>query len=159
MSARDNRRMGPDLLLKVELPSDPSMLCVVRGAMERLTETFGFSAPEVRSVTRAVDEALTNIMRHSYGGAVDRRIEVSCSRVSKKERVQGGQGFEVRLVDYGPKIDKAKLRGRKLEEIKPGGLGLHFIRQSMDVVEFKRARGTNVLRLVKYLQAEKLEGT
>ncbi len=42
------------------------MLCVVRGAMERLTEAFGFSEPDCRSVTRAVDEALTNIMRHSY---------------------------------------------------------------------------------------------
>jgi serine/threonine-protein kinase RsbW len=157
MSLRDNRQMGPDLLLKVELPSDPSMLCVVRGAMERLTETFGFSASEVRSVTRAVDEALTNIMRHSYGGKLDRRIELSCLRVAKKPRAQGGEGFEVRLVDDGPKIDPAKLRGRKLEEIKPGGLGLHFIRQSMDVVEFKRARGTNVLRLVKYLQTEKRE--
>jgi serine/threonine-protein kinase RsbW len=151
--------MGPELLLKVELPSDPSMLCVVRGAMERLTETFGFSAPEVRSVTRAVDEALTNIMRHSYGGKLDRRIELSCLRVSKRPRAQGGQGFEVRLVDTGPKIDKTKLRGRKLEEIKPGGLGLHFIRQSMDIVEFKRTGDTNVLRLVKYLQPEKLEGT
>lgn len=157
MSPRGKWRMGPDLLLKVELPSDPSMLCVVRGAMERLTETFGFSAPEVRSVTRAVDEALTNIMRHSYGGKLDRRIELSCLRVSKKQRAQGGEGFEVRLVDYGPKIDPAKLRGRKLDEIKPGGLGLHFIRQSMDVVEFSRARGTNVLRLVKYLQSEKQE--
>ncbi|MGC1906396.1 MAG: ATP-binding protein [Candidatus Acidiferrum sp.] len=157
MSPRDNWRMGPDLLLKVELPSDPSMLCVVRGAMERLTETFGFSASEVRSVTRAVDEALTNIMRHSYGGKLDRRIELSCLRVSKRQRVPSGQGFEVRLVDYGPKIDPAKLRGRKLDEIKPGGLGLHFIRQSMDIVEFKRARGTNVLRLVKYLQSEKRE--
>jgi anti-sigma regulatory factor (Ser/Thr protein kinase) len=125
--------------------------------MERLTETFGFSASEVRSVTRAVDEALTNIMRHSYGGKLDRRIELSCLRVSKQRRGPSGHGFEVRLVDYGPKIDPAKLRGRKLDEIKPGGLGLHFIRQSMDIVEFKRARGTNVLRLVKYLQSEKRE--
>jgi anti-sigma regulatory factor (Ser/Thr protein kinase) len=125
--------------------------------MERLTETFGFSASEVRSVTRAVDEALTNIMRHSYGGKLDRRIELSCLRVSKQQRVTSGQGFEVRLVDYGPKINPAKLRGRKLDEIKPGGLGLHFIRQSMDIVQFKRARGANVLRLVKYLQPERRE--
>ena len=151
--------MSADLLLKVELPSDPGMLCVVRGAMERLTEVFGFSAPEVRSVTRAVDEALTNIMRHSYGGTAgppDRAFLLA--RVQAAART-GGQGFEVRLVDYGPKIDPAKLRGRKLDEIKPGGLGLHFIRQSMDIVEFKRARGANVLRLVKYLQAEKQDGT
>jgi anti-sigma regulatory factor (Ser/Thr protein kinase) len=157
MSLKVNDRMAQGQLLRVELLSDPSMLCVVRAAMERLTEAFGFSAPEVRSVTRAVDEALTNIMRHSYGGALDRRIEVSCLRVTKK-RANSEEGFEVRLVDYGPKIDPAKLRGRKLEEIKPGGLGLHFIRQSMDIVEFRRARGANVLRLVKYLSPEGQNG-
>jgi anti-sigma regulatory factor (Ser/Thr protein kinase) len=149
--------MSRELLLKVELLSNPSMLCVVRGAMERLTETFGFSAPESRSVTRAVDEALTNIMRHSYGGKLDRRIELSCTRVPKRRGASDGEGdgFEVLLVDDGPKVDPAKMRGRKLDEIKPGGLGLHFIRQSMDVVEFKREGSSNVLRLVKYLPATK----
>ena len=149
--------MSRDLLLKVELRSDPSMLCVVRAAMERLTEELGFSDPEVRSVTRAIDEALTNIMRHSYGGALNRRIELSCLRVAKG-RARSEESFEVRLVDYGPKIDPAKLRGRKLDEIKPGGLGLHFILQSMDIVEFRRARGANVLRLVKYLSPEGRDG-
>jgi anti-sigma regulatory factor (Ser/Thr protein kinase) len=147
--------MSRDLLLKVELRSDPSMLCVVRAAMERLTETFGFSAPECRSVTRAVDEALTNIMRHSYGGQSDRPIELICHRVPKRSGKPGGEGFEVLLSDRGPAVDPEKLRGRRLDEIKPGGLGLHFIRQSMDVVEFKRAQGANLLRLIKYLEAEK----
>ena len=44
------------------------------------------------------------------------------------------------------------------DDIKPGGLGLHFIRQSMDIVEFRRARGANVLRLVKYLSQEGRHG-
>jgi|SRR5450631_3010377 serine/threonine-protein kinase RsbW len=145
--------MSGELLVKVVLRSDPSMLCVVRGAMERLTETFGFTPAECRSVTRAVDEAITNIMRHSYGGQVDRPIEMVCERVPK--RPDTGDGFEVLLSDQGPAVDPSKLRGRRLDEIKPGGLGLHFIRQSMDVVEFKRSDGTNHLRLVKYLQPEK----
>jgi anti-sigma regulatory factor (Ser/Thr protein kinase) len=157
MKPKENHRMAGGRLLRVELPSDPSMLCVVRGAIERLTEAFGFSEPEVRSVTRAVDEALTNIMRHSYGGALNRRIEVSCLRVAKKSAANA-EGFEIRLVDYGPKIDPEKLRGRRLDEIKPGGLGLHFIRQSMDIVEFKRDRGANVLRLVKFLPQEGRHG-
>src|ERR1700730_5978050 len=147
--------MSGDLLLKVELRSDPSMLCVVRGAMERLTETFGFSPADCRSVTRAVDEAITNIMRHSYGGQLDRPIELLWHRVPKRPGNAGGEGFEVVLTDRGPAVDPAKLRGRRLDEIKPGGLGLHFIRQSMDVVEFKREQGTNQLRLIKYLQSEK----
>jgi anti-sigma regulatory factor (Ser/Thr protein kinase) len=56
------------------------------------------------------------------------------------------------LCDQGPAIDPAKLRGRRLDEIKPGGLGLHFIRQSMDTVEYQRAGRINQFRLVKYLQ-------
>jgi serine/threonine-protein kinase RsbW len=145
--------MSADLLLKMELQSDPSMLCVVRGAMERLTEVLGFPAPQRRSVTRAVDEAITNIMRHCYRGRLDQPIGVECRRIAPARG--SGDGLEVLLTDRGPAVDPEKLRGRKLEEIKPGGLGLHFIRQSMDVVKFSRARGTNQLRLVKYLQLVK----
>ena len=57
----------------------------------------------------------------------------------------------------GQRIDTAKLCGRKLDEIRPGGLGLHFIRQAMDTVEFTRVGRTNQLRLVKYLQPAKLD--
>ena len=54
----------------------------------------------------------------------------------------------------GEPADPAKMRGRSLEEIKPGGLGLHFIHESMDVVEFSRTADRNQLRLVKYLRPE-----
>ncbi len=145
--------MSEDLLLKLELLSDPSLLCVVRAAMERLTEVFGFSAAECRSVTRAVDEALTNIMRHAYGGQPGRPIEMICRHLPQRRAAAGGgDGLEIVLCDRGPAVDPAKLRGRRLDEIKPGGLGLHFIRQSMDTVEFTRTRGVNRLRLIKYLQ-------
>jgi len=149
--------MSGDLLLKLELRSDPSLLSVVRGAMERLTEVFGFSPPECRSVTRAVDEALTNIIRHCYRGKLDQPIEVACSRVQGRVASLRRAGLEILLSDRGPAVDPAKLRGRRLDEIKPGGLGLHFIRQSMDTVEFKRMRGMNQLRLVKYAQPGKPE--
>ena len=68
---------GEGFLLKLEFHSDPQLLSVVRGALERLTEVFGFSPPDRRSVTRAVDEALTNIMRHCYNGRTDQPIQLS----------------------------------------------------------------------------------
>lgn len=138
------------LLLKLQLHSDPKLLCVVRGALERLTEVLGFSAADCRSVTRAVDEALTNIIRHCYGGRLDQPIEVSCRRLA--HRPAPTEGLEILLSDRGPAVDPAKLRGRRLDEIKPGGLGLHFIRQSMDTVEYQRTRGINYFRMVKYLR-------
>jgi serine/threonine-protein kinase RsbW len=139
--------------MKLTLPSDPSLLCAVRGAVERLTEAFGFSAEECRAVTRAVDEALTNIIRHAYCGKSDRPIELSFRSVPGKTDHKADAGLEILLCDCGPEIDREKWCGRALDEVRPGGLGLHFIQQSMDVVEYKRAKETNCLRLVKYMAA------
>jgi serine/threonine-protein kinase RsbW len=150
-----NGDSSSSLLLRLELQSDPSLLCAVRGAVERLTESFGFSAPDCRAVTRAVDEALTNIIRHSYKGRPDRPIEIFFSSVHRKANDKSSEGLEILLCDRGPSIERARLCIRELAEVKPGGLGLHFIQQSMDVVEFKRAKGTNRLRLVKYVRAAK----
>jgi serine/threonine-protein kinase RsbW len=162
-SARKNasklREAGLDsnLLLKLELTSNPNLLSVVRGAVERLTEAFGFSAEDGRAVTRAVDEALTNIIRHAYGGALDRPIELTF-RVTEQHGQsdpESDDGLEIVMSDHGPEVDSDKFCGRELHDVKPGGLGLHFIRESMDVVEFKRTDGANSLRLVKYLRAPK----
>lgn len=152
-----NGDLSRGLLLRLELPSDPSLLCAVRGAVERLTESFGFSAPECRAVTRAVDEALTNIIRHAYSGRADRPIEMLFRSVHPQANAKAGDGLEIMLCDRGPAIKRDQLCMRALEEVRPGGLGLHFIQQSMDIVEYKRANGTNRLRLVKYVRAPKQE--
>src|SRR5262245_41363251 len=106
--------MSRELLLKLELRSDPNMLCVIRGAMERLTETFGFAAAECRSITRAVDEAITNIMRHAYKNQPGRPIELVVHKVASRTAGKRGNGFEVLLCDRGPAVDPTKLRGRRL---------------------------------------------
>src|SRR5580693_1699708 len=152
-----NGDLSRGLLLRLELPSDPSLLCAVRGAVERLTESFGFSAPDCRAVTRAVDEALTNIIRHAYNGRPDKPIEMFFRSVHGQADRKTSEGLEILLCDRGPSIKRAQLCMRALEEVKPGGLGLHFIQQSMDIVEYKRAHGTNRLRLVKYVRAPKRE--
>jgi serine/threonine-protein kinase RsbW len=38
--------------------------------------------------------------------------------------------------------------------VRPGGLGLHFIRETMDEVEFSHIDGKNRLRLVKIIHAQ-----
>jgi anti-sigma regulatory factor (Ser/Thr protein kinase) len=150
-----NGHLSRGLLLRLELSSDPGLLCAVRGAVERLTESFGFSAPDCRAVTRAVDEALTNIIRHAYSGRPDRPIEMFFRSVQREANHKAVEGLEILLCDRGPAIKPDQLCMRALEEVRPGGLGLHFIQQSMDIVEYRRANGTNRLRLVKYIRAPK----
>ena len=137
-------------LLQMELRSNPETLCVVRGALAQLTEKLGFPAPECRAVVLGVDEALTNIIRHAYAGHADRPIEISFRRVHASSCGATGEALEIVLEDRGKKVDRAKLCGRALEDVKPGGLGLHFIRESMDAVEFRRRNGRNQLRLIKF---------
>jgi serine/threonine-protein kinase RsbW len=147
--------LSRDLLLKIELLSDPKALYVVRGAVERLAETVGFAGAECRSVVRAVDEALTNIMRHCYCGRVDQPIELYFRRLGWHSKAGGKKGLEILLCDRGPAVDQSKLRARRPSELRPGGLGLQFIREAMDSVGYKRVGHTNRLRLVKYLPSEK----
>lgn len=128
------------------------MLCVVRAALGQLTETLGFSPEECRAVVLAVDEALTNVIRHAYLGKPDRPIEASFRRIQVPGDAGLRDALEIVLTDSGVRVRGEELRGRSLDEVKPGGLGLHFIRESMDIIEFRAHNGKNHLHLVKFLQ-------
>jgi len=141
------------MLLKLELRSNPEALCLVRATMERAAEVLHFPEADTRAIVRSVDEALANVLRHAYRGRGGLPIEVSCSRLRRKGIKAGQPGIEIVLQDQGLAANPEKFKGRSLDEIRPGGLGLHFIRQSMDEVEFSRKKGKNQLRMVKYLSA------
>ncbi len=140
-----------ELLLKLQLESNPQALGLVRAAVERATELLHFPEEESRAVVRSVDEALANVIRHAYRGESGHPIEVTCRHLHKTQNDVCTTGLEIVLQDSGAPVDPRKMKGRPLDEVRPGGLGLHFMRQSMDEVEFSRKKGKNQLRLVKYL--------
>jgi serine/threonine-protein kinase RsbW len=145
------------LLLKIELRSKPEMLCVVRNALGQIAAMQGFSEAECREVVLAVDEALTNIIRHAYLGDAEQPIEASFRRIHASSDSESGDALEIVLEDRGVTADPEKMCGRALEDVKPGGLGLHFIRECMDTVEFSHSNGRNQLTLRKFLHAHKSE--
>jgi serine/threonine-protein kinase RsbW len=142
------------LLFRMELQSNPEMLCVVRNALGELAAKLGFSETECRAVVLAVDEAMTNIIRHAYLGNAERPIEASFRRIQVAGAGKSGDALEIVLQDSGVTVNPEKMCGRALEDVRPGGLGLHFIRESMDTVEFSRSNGKNQLRMVKILHAK-----
>ncbi|HXD90486.1 MAG TPA: ATP-binding protein [Candidatus Binataceae bacterium] len=144
-------------LLRLELVSNPEMLCVVRSTMMRLTEELGFPAEECRALTRAVDEALANIIRHAYDDRPGQPIELLCRRLQPRTGGTQRPGLEIVLLDRGAAADRKKLCGRSLDDVRPGGLGLHFIQDGVDVMEYRSQAGENRLRLVKYLPAAQSE--
>jgi anti-sigma regulatory factor (Ser/Thr protein kinase) len=96
-------------------------------------------------------------MRHSYQGRPDQPIEIRLNRLERPTNAGAEQGVEILLFDSGPAVDTTKLEARPLDEVRPGGLGLHIIRGSMDTVEYKREGQLNQLRLVKYTESSKGE--
>ena len=134
------------LTLKLWVPSDPQILCVVRSAVERFAALAGFSEEDCRSITLALDEAMTNIIRHAYGNRHDQAIELRC-RVNQ-------ENVEFVLLDRGESVPAEKIRGRPLEEVRPGGLGTHIIAQIMDRVSYEPLPGGNQWKLVKHLPSK-----
>ena len=148
--------------MTLHMRSDPEALCVVRAMLQRAAEVLQFPETDSRAIVLSVDEALANVIRHAYEGRQGLPIEINCRRLWTGSDSALPYGVEIVIKDSGMAADPQKLRGRPLEEIRPGGLGIHFMKQSMDIVEFSRVDGKNLLRMVKYLAhskpEEKLEG-
>ena len=138
-------------LLRLELPSNPEILSVVRSAVTSLAKNMGFADEESRALTRAVDEALANIICHAYDNRRGQPIEILCRRIDAQPDSGEAPGLEIVLEDHGPAVDCKNFCGRPLDDVRPGGLGMHFIQSGVDLAEYSRRAWKNRLRLVKYL--------
>ena len=127
--------------LKLELPSHPQVLSVVRSAVQEFAVVVGFNQEECRSIILAVDEALTNIIRHAYQDRYDQTIELTCRRLGPDLGSGPGtpvdqvcDGLEFVLTDCGRPATQEQMKGRDLDDVRPGGLGIHLMTQIMDEV-------------------------
>ncbi len=132
----------------IQICSQPSYLPVVRAALGKLCENIGFDGDTAGQVVLSVDEALTNIIRHACGGDPDQVIEIEFFPCCDP----GHEGLEIILRDYGKAIDPDQIKPRDLDEVRPGGLGLHIMKECMDIVEYTQAEGGGTrLRMFKNL--------
>ena len=78
----------------------------------------------------AIAEAAQNIVKHAYKNQDTKdRMEIKISLKDKE--------LEIGFFDKGRQVDKDNVRHRKIDDIKPGGLGTFFIQEIMDAVVFK----------------------
>ncbi|HEV2499038.1 MAG TPA: ATP-binding protein [Terriglobia bacterium] len=135
---------GP-LTIRMRMPSDPRLLPVVRSAISEFAAVWGFDEVQCRSITLAVDEALSNVIRHAYKNRCDCEVELNCQAHT--------DCLEVTFVDRGEPADPSRLCAQPLDEVALCGRGTHIIREIMDEVCYERVGEGNRLRLKKYLPA------
>ena len=134
--------------IEIKLPSDPQFLKIIRSGISHISKICGFSNEESNAVTIAVDEAASNIIKHTYKGAKNELIVVNFRILEDR--------LEVVLRDFGEKVDPETIKSRDLNEIRPGGLGVHLIKSTMDVVNYDNSFEVgNQLTMVKYFPGKK----
>ncbi|MFQ5707463.1 MAG: ATP-binding protein [bacterium] len=135
-------------VVEIRVPSDPRLLKIVRCGINHLCDICGFPEEARNAVTLSVDEAASNIIKHTYKGQTDKLIVVTCRILEDR--------LEIVLRDFGEKADLKKIKSRELEDVRPGGLGVHLIKSNMDVVVYDDTlKDGNQLTLAKYLPETK----
>ncbi|MBL0167231.1 MAG: ATP-binding protein [Propionivibrio sp.] len=139
------------LLLDQSFPANTEVLSEVRLAVRdacqraRGNDTTGDESGEECSeqMVLAINEACMNIIQHGYGFADGQQFTLRLG-------VDDGVLLAL-LLDNGMPASDADLRPRELDELRPGGLGVHFMRELMDGVAYVQAPEgfTNCLQLSK----------
>ncbi len=80
----------------------------------------------------AIAEAAQNIVKHAYKG-----VEETKDHMQIKISLNNNQ-LEIGFFDKGKPVVAENIQHRKLDDIKPGGLGTYFIKQIMDDAVFKK---------------------
>jgi sigma-B regulation protein RsbU (phosphoserine phosphatase) len=124
-------------------PASTEELGAVRTAVREACRQAGCSDVCGEQVVLAVNEACMNIIQHGYRFADGQKFMLRLS-------VDDGL-LTVCLLDHGAAVSETDLRPRELDELRPGGLGVRFMRELMDEVGYLPAPNgfINCLRLRK----------
>lgn len=101
------------------------------GVRRRLREAAGDCGCDPQSldcIVLAVNEACMNIIQHAYGG--------DCAQEIILRVFQDDDELVIRLIDFAEPVDECNIKSRDLDHVRPGGIGVHLIRQVMDSVSF-----------------------
>ncbi|HEY0256272.1 MAG TPA: SpoIIE family protein phosphatase [Candidatus Methylacidiphilales bacterium] len=127
----------------LEIKSSASNCKRARQFIESWALSAGYSDLERGCIVLAADEAVTNVIRHTYRSEPDKPIILSAG-------ITDGH-LHLRLRDYGPPVEAVALKGRELEDLKPGGLGLHLLKSVFTTVEHIKLSDGNEWHLAKPL--------
>jgi anti-sigma regulatory factor (Ser/Thr protein kinase) len=143
----------PDM--QVQMLSQPRFLAAVRALVATIAQRLGFNEMQCSQISLAVDEALCNVITHGYQRKPDGRLWISFWSLHDKPA-----GLKIVIEDLAAQVDPASIQPRDLEDIRPGGLGVHIIREIMDDVVYERrveGRGMRLTMIKRTANQQRVE--
>ena len=116
--------------------------------VERTAVAEGVSGETVFRVMLAIEEAVTNVIRHAFA-------DLPSPHVLRVELEVDGETLTASVIDNGRPFDPSTVPEpdltKPLGEREPGGLGVHLMRGVMDRIDYCRTDDLNRLTLIKRL--------
>lgn len=143
--------MKSQVVIKLTGPMDHLRLVWQTGETLLDSITFDEDPEGTRyNVLLALQEMVTNVLRHGYDHDYTKPIEVSFEL--------NDDALQIVLRDQGPKFDPLAFDTSECDvdagiPMEAGGFGIHIARMVMDKVEYTRHDGWNTLRLQKFVRA------
>lgn len=129
------------------IPSQTRYLNLVTGLAKRAALVSGLDDPTAAKVSIAVDEAVTNVIMHAYGGADDKSVDLEIRFT--------GQALEIHIwhTGHGIRQDQIHLPDPKeyVKHPRKGGLGLLLMSRFMDEVRFEDREDRSECCMIKKL--------
>ncbi len=135
--------MSIETLFEIRFPAKADRLCLIRALVKKTSEEAGCCSELSDRLVLAVNEACMNVIQHAYQG--DELGEIVLEMLNNNGKLH------FRLVDYANSIDLDSVKPRDLDDLRPGGLGTHFINEIMDECDMghlEEGKG-NYLEMIK----------
>ena len=125
----------------LEIKSDPTELKNVRRNIENFCKE-NVSKIDNFLVKLAVDEALQNIIRYAYDFDKTKKIIITLNKITD-------DSLKIEIRDFGKRVSTSNIKPRELDDVKPGGLGIHFIKSIAKKMSYEhKDDGGTILTLI-----------
>lgn len=130
---------------QINISASTHNLSEVRDFITGHAESCGFEGEQIADIRLAVDEAVTNIIKHAYQNDTSKEIDITL-KISDSQLcillIDTGKTFEFKTYEP-PDIKK------QIEQKKRGGMGVYLIQSLMDSVSYTRKGQKNRMKMCK----------
>ncbi len=136
--------MNRSITLKNQMSELPRMKTFVIEALQ----AAGIDEKEVKNIRLVIEEAVVNVIQYAYEADQEGTVGLQLSATE--------QMLQLVITDHGKPFDPTKRPevdiNAPVEERQVGGLGIFFMHQLMDSIDYQRIDDQNVLTLRKNIQ-------
>jgi serine/threonine-protein kinase RsbW len=146
---KNSNPFSPKPDFSITILSQTQLLKMVVELTRHIATLFNFSLAEAQKISLAIDEAVTNVIKHSYGNDPGQEIKI--------DYFLADGGVRIRIFYRGlpPEISDEEVNiSRMIKKKRKGGLGVKLMKTIMDSVTYSTKNGENCCEMTKWLKTK-----